>query len=321
MNDMPIVMGSKDVIEALEDSCGKLKTTGPLSWEAVLMNGSSFGVCVNVDNGWMCIRSSLDAGHAPRNVQHLWHLCTHDAPGLVRFAMRQDSTVELRADLPLGALGPDDLRDCIGRTCRNLASARHFAACNVRGRDEAAAGPVQVLLTAEEHSAPAALEVLGDWADNTTWPHHRTASSCLAVDLQGVSGLYHRALLEDEAGGSLRMSVALGTVGRLPAASRAALALWILRVNAHTRMVRAAALDEGESTSVALETILEAPSARLVEETLRAIYSGCAVWGKGEVEALADPCTARTFLTVGDGPAAFVRALLPQDGTGKEEKQ
>ena len=137
---------------------------------------------------------------------------------------------------------------------------------------------------------------LVDGCTNAGWKINEQADGPLRIELADPSGFYQAEYLGE--GSGTRFSVPIASAQTPSEESLNAIALTLLRTGAMTRLLRPAIERSTDSIVALLEVRLGSnPSAEALDDSLSALSLAVRLCGR-EVQALADPVLARTYLEI-----------------------
>lgn len=239
------------------------------------------------------LQLAMDVPEAERACAWDWLRAHADLGGFVKWACTPTGIVSLRAEIPRIAGGDAPLR--LAEACEALARAYL--------REPRASGP----------GAPGsrvAESGVGELCAAAGWPCASQRDARWRVPLETRRAPYSAVLQVDQ--GRLRVSTELTDWETLSPTARAALAAYLVAVNAVVRLVRAAVTEDASGGAAHLEAVFETPpSAGELALVFEALSVGADLCGL-EAAVLQHDAAAQLFLTgTGWPPSACERQPTP----------
>lgn len=287
---------SSRVADALERYTTGLTEIGAGAYAYALTNGTVLSGTARVEEReWahLSVRLPESLAEGLSAGDRAWDLLRWNAeiPGGGKWALARGrdgrTNVALRAEIVL-----DDEADVPARVAQALAGfkavARRLWGKEAEGDSDNALAP---------RAAPQGLD-LRQLCKEAGWPFTERAAGRLAIPLE-VADVFCMALLEEEAGGGLRLTAELAACESLSPESRQAIGRLLLRASGALRMARAAAEEANGRAAVRLEVAWASPAcAAELGHALAALSVGCGHLCGKEVLALQDERIAREYLAV-----------------------
>ena len=273
---------------ALQAAGGEVQEGEAGRWPFAMYNGNRFEGTAALDGTWLALDVPMDPG-ADDEVT-LWnHVLINGQLDHDCRVARWGSDAALRSDMHIATLHPVDER--IAWACEGLRNAHDILADGGRkgGSDEDVATSPEQRAFLEQSCRDAGWEPVAA-ADNTTQ---------VRVDLDVRHGP-HRAELALLPSGAIRAEVTAHRMAtdKLTTASRAALAVLLLRASAVVRMTRGFARTRGSRTIMGFGVTC-APTAAMTAElahALSALSVVCGLCSSEEIEVLTNEAMAALFL-------------------------
>jgi hypothetical protein len=287
-----VLRNRESAIGELLEKCGSLvERVGQGEWNFILNNGSMLLVSARVCEHWLHLDAPLKAAGAAQG-QGAWQLLelNQGLGGLSKLALvpGQSAALRVRSEIPLDE--DVDLQTRLREACAGMKSASG----RLHGERKVEQTRADSQTGSGEPGANAG-SGLRQLCEESGWKFTERTATKLAVDLEARSGFY-QAIVEEEAGGAVSVSVELTSHAAFGEKSKCAIGWLLLRAAAEVRLARAVARETDQGAAASFEVLFQTmPCAAELNHALSALAVASGLCGQ-ETAMMQDEFVAGNYL-------------------------